>query len=308
LRIPPYVFLILATLFWAGNFVFGRPLSEALPPFGINLIRWIIACAILVPLTFVREGRIARPASSLWPALIGMSVTGVLLFQALVYLSLKTTMSVNASLISTTTPVMTLLIAAAISTDRLTGRRVLGALLSLVGVAWIVSQGSLGTLLGLSVNSGDLTMLLAALLWAIYTLLSQRVLRALSPLTTTTITVLLALPPLTLIGGYELMTRPPEAITPVLIIGLLYAGTLASIAAFLAWNAGIGRTSPARGAIFLNLVPVFTAGMAVPLLGEHIGATQLLGGLLVILGVTLVYLRRVKPSKGSAPAEKNSTK
>ncbi len=46
----PYVFLVLAPLFWAGNFVFGQPLSEALPPFGINLIRWALACVVLVPL------------------------------------------------------------------------------------------------------------------------------------------------------------------------------------------------------------------------------------------------------------------
>jgi len=49
LKIPAYVFLVLAALFWAGNFTFGRVLSEALPPFGINLIRWIVACAVLSP-------------------------------------------------------------------------------------------------------------------------------------------------------------------------------------------------------------------------------------------------------------------
>jgi drug/metabolite transporter (DMT)-like permease len=157
-------------------------------------------------------------------------------------------------------------------------------------VAWIVSRGSLGALLGLSVNRGDLTMLLAALLWAVYTILSQRVLRTLSPLTATTITALLALPLLLLVGGYELMTQPIGVITPAMVLGLLYVGTMASIAAFLCWNAGIGRIGAARGAIFLNFVPVFTAGIAVPLLGERLGATQILGGLLVVSGVTLVYL------------------
>jgi hypothetical protein len=122
LKIPPYVFLILATLFWAGNFTFGRMLSEALPPFGINLIRWIIACVVLVPLTLAREGRLARPPLGLWPALITMSVAGIILFQSLVYLSLRFTTSTNAALIAATTPVMTLLIAAAIRTDRLTVR------------------------------------------------------------------------------------------------------------------------------------------------------------------------------------------
>jgi drug/metabolite transporter (DMT)-like permease len=62
-------------------------------------------------------------------------------------------------------------------------------------------QGSLEALLELSVNSGDLTMVLAALLWAIYTVMSQRVLRSLSTLAITTITALLALPPLILVGG-----------------------------------------------------------------------------------------------------------
>jgi drug/metabolite transporter (DMT)-like permease len=81
LKISPYIFLTLAPLFWAGNFVFGRPLSEVLSPFGItfgiNLIRWILDCAILIPLTLVLEGRLPRPARRLWPSLVAMAITGV---------------------------------------------------------------------------------------------------------------------------------------------------------------------------------------------------------------------------------------
>jgi drug/metabolite transporter (DMT)-like permease len=303
LKIPPYVFLILATLFWAGNFTFGRMLSEALPPFGINLIRWIIACVVLVPLTLAREGRLARPPLGLWPALIMMSVAGIILFQSLVYLSLRFTTSTNAALIAATTPVMTLLIAAAIRTDRLTVRRAVGALLSVVGVAWVVSRRSLGALLELSINRGDLIMLLAAFLWAVYTVLSQRVLRTLSPLATTTITTLLALPPLILVGGYQLMTRPIGTITPVVAVGLLYVGIVASVAAFLCWNGGIRGVGAARGAVFLNLIPAFTASIAVPLLGERLGVAQLLGGLLIISGVTLVYHQA---KRGDGPAQRGN--
>jgi len=71
------------------------------------------------------------------------------------------------------------------------------------------------------------------------------------------------------------------------VAGLLYVGSLASVAAFLAWNAGIGRLGADRGAIFLNLIPVFTAAIAVPLLGEGLGVAQLVGGLLVLSGVAL---------------------
>ena len=292
----PYPFLVLAPLLWAGNFVFGKPLLEALPPFGINLVRWVLACLVLVPLTLALEGRFPRPARHQWPTLVAMALTGVVLFNALVYLSLLYTTSTNAALINGTTPILTMVLAAAIGLDRLTGRRLAGALVSLVGVGWIVSRGSLGTLTDLSFNRGDLIMLVAALTWAIYTILLNRMRGALSPLATLTIVSVLAVPPLGVIGGYELMSSPIGAITPTVVVGLVYISVLASVAAFMAWSVGIKGIGAARGSIFLNLIPVFTAVIAVLTLGERIGLVQLIGGSLVIGGVTLASLRGRKPT------------
>ena len=103
------------------------------------------------------------------------TITGVFLFNGLVYLSLEYTTSTNAALINGATPILTILLAAAVGFDRLTGRRGAGALVSLVGVVWIVSRGSLGALLGLSFNRGDVVMLVAAVMWAIYTVFVIRV-------------------------------------------------------------------------------------------------------------------------------------
>lgn len=291
LKSSPYLFLILAPLFWAGNFVFGKPLLEALPPFGINLIRWVLACIVLVPLTLVLEGHFPRPARHQWFSLAAMAVTGVVLFNSLVYLSLRHTTSTNAALINGTTPILTMVIAAVVGLDRLTGRRLAGAFVSLVGVGWIVSQGSLEALIGLSFNRGDLIMLVAALMWAIYTILLNRTRGALSPLATLTIVSVLALPPLGVIGGYELMTQTIGSVTPIVVVGLVYISILASVGAFMAWSIGITEIGAARGSIFLNLIPVFTALIAVLTLGERIGLVQLVGGLLVIGGVTLASLR-----------------
>lgn len=299
LKIPPYVFLTLAPLFWAGNFVFGKPLSEALPPFGINLIRWLLACVILVPLMLYLEGRFPRPARQLWPGLVVMALTGVLMFNSLVYLSLEYTTSTNAALINGATPILTIVLAAAVGFDRLTGRRVAGALTSLVGVGWIVSRGSLEALANFSFNRGDLVMLIAALLWAVYTVLVIRVTRVLTPLAVTTITAVLALPLSVLIGGYELTTQPLGEITPVVVLGLVYVGVVASVGAFLFWSIGIKGIGAARGSVFLNLIPVFTAVLAAVALDERPGFPQLVGGLLVICGVTLASL-----SKDREPAEK----
>jgi len=296
LKTPPHAFLVLATLFWAGNFVVGGPLVEVLPPFGLNLVRWCIALAVLVPLTLLREGTaFIRPAARLWPSLLVMGVTGVLLFNSLVYLALSETSSINAALINGATPIIALFIAAALGYGRPTGRGLLGSLVCLLGVAWVVSRGSLETLVNLSPNRGDLFMLVAAFCWALYTVLSGRVTRQVSPLAATTASVVLAFPLLVLAGGYELVTQEHAEINPAVLAGFLYVGLAAGVAAFLAWNAGIGRLGAARGTIFLNLVPVFTAAIAIPALGERLITAQILGGLLVLLGVSLVsYQRREK--------------
>lgn len=300
-KVPAQAFLVLATLFWAGNFVLGRALVEVLPPFGLNGIRWCIACVVLIALVLLREGTgFLRPALARWPALLVMGITGVFLFNALVYLALQYTTSTSASLINGATPILTLFVAAILGGGRPTGRQLFGSLVCLAGVAWVVSRGSVETLLSLSPNRGDLIMLVAAVCWAVYTVVGGRVSRDLSPLVATTVSAVLVLPLVVLAGGLDLAAQPPSAgLTPQVLAGLLYIGIVAAVAAFLAWNAGIARLGAARGAVFLNLIPVFTAAIAIPTLGERLVPAQLLGGLLVLLGVVLVS----RGSPGKEPKE-----
>lgn len=260
-----------------------------LPPFGLNLLRWCVACALLVPLALWREGTtFIRPALRMWRSLLFMAVTGVFLFNSLVYLALTQTTSINAALINGTTPILTLFVVAVLGGGLPTGVRLFGSVVCLAGVVWVVSRGSIETLLSLSLNRGDLVMLVAALCWAFYTVLGGNVTREISPLAATTVSAVMALPLLALFGGYELLMEPVGDISAPVISGLLYIGIGASIVAFLAWNVGIRRMGAARGAIFLNLVPVITAAIAVPVLGESLVLAQLIGGLLVFVGVAIV--------------------
>ncbi len=292
----------MATLLWAGNFVVGGPLAEVLPPFGLNFLRWCVACALLVPLALWYEGTtFVRPALRAWRSLLVMAITGVLLFNSLVYLALTETTSINAALINGATPILTLFVAAALGGGLPTGIRLFGSVVCLSGVAWVVSKGSLETLASLTLNRGDLLMLIAALCWAIYTVLGGNVTLEISPLAATTASTVLALPLLGLLGGYELLTKPVGDVSVAVISGLLYIGLGASIVAFLAWNVGISRLGAARGAIFLNLVPVFTAAIAVPALGERLVPAQLLGGLLVFAGVTIVSRSAERKSAEKPP-------
>lgn len=278
-----------------------------LPPFGLNFLRWCVACALLVPLLLWREGvTFFSNALRMWRSLLVMAMTGVLLFNSLVYLALTETTSINAALINGATPILTLFVAAMLGGGFPTGIRLFGAGVCLAGVAWVVSRGSLETLANLSLNRGDLLMIVAAVCWAFYTVLGGNVTRELSPLAATTVSAVMALPFLGLVGGAELLIKPIGDVSIPVISGLLYIGIGASIVAFLSWNVGISRIGASHGAIFLNLVPVFTAAIAVPALGENLVLAQLTGGLLVFAGVTIVSRsgdskRYAAPPPGGTP-------
>jgi len=252
---------------------------------------------VLVPLALAIDGPAAlkplRANPRLWAMLAVMAASGVLAFNSLVYMALTETTSTSAALINATTPILTLFLAAlaggVVGTGggEFTPRRLLGVLLGLAGVAWIVSRGSLTALVGLSLNRGDALMLVAALAWALYTVVSGGVARQMSPLSAVTVSALLALPVLAVIGGPGL-AGSGAALTPLVVSGLLYVGLFASVAAYLSWNTGIGRIGASWGSIFLNLIPVFTALLAFVALGERLEPAQLVGGALVLLGVTLV--------------------
>ena len=95
---------------------------------------------------------------------------------------------------------------------------------------------------------------------------------------------------------YGSVCYPVGPITPLAVIGLVYVGVLASVAAFMSWSVNIEGIGAARGSIFLNLIPMFTAVIAVLTLGERIGLVPIIGGSLVIGGVTLASFRVRKPT------------
>jgi drug/metabolite transporter (DMT)-like permease len=170
----PYFFLTLAPLLWAGN---------------------------------ILEGRLPRPERRLWLTLAAIALTGVLLFNVLVYLSLEYTTSTNAALILGAAPILTMILAAAFGSEELTPCGLTGALVCLIGIAWIIYQGSVDALLNVSFNLGDIIMMVAVVCWAIYTALIRST-RQLSQLATTTIAALLAVSLLGVVGGYQLATQP----------------------------------------------------------------------------------------------------
>ncbi|CAN5355212.1 DMT family transporter [soil metagenome] len=284
------IFLILATLFWAGNFVFGAAALGSVDPISLTWIRWALA---LVPLAIVAQ-LIEKPnwraALRHLPLLALLGVLGITGFSLLLYYALEFTSPLNASLINAVNPAMIVVLAAVLPVavqggrrEHLTWRSVLGIVIGLIGVVIVLTNGDVLALVRNGLNPGDMMMIGAILAWSIYTLVGRRI-HDVPPITSTAIQAAVALALLTpflAINGLQWPTDAPGWGA----IG--YIVLFPSLGAYVLWNAATRRVPAATASIYINLMVVFTALIGLPF-GFGITWVQVLGGVLVVGAVVLL--------------------
>ena len=277
-----YLFLVLPPLFWSSNFIVGKALVGTVPPWTLNAGRFVVSALILLPLLLYRQ---EWPPRRALVSLVLMSIAGVFAFNAVLYIGLGYTSATNATLVNSTTPVTTALIARLLIGEKLTTRRLCGALISLAGVAWIISQGSLEALRQFNFNRGDIIVFFATGLWGFYMVMAKPMMQLLSPLALTSITTMIGALLLLPAAFVELQWRPADIWRADVLLAFLYLGIFPSFISFLLWNRSIQTFGPSRASLAYNLLPLFAALLAVIFLGETIYPYQLLGGVAIITGV-----------------------
>ena len=288
MKFPPQLLLVLATLLWGGNFVIGRAVAGDIPPITLAFLRWCVAFIVFLPIAYSRVKREWPMIKTHWPAVIVMAITGVACFNTLVYIGVYYTTSINASLMNSSTPIIIYILSFIFLKERLSKFQLIGTALSLAGVAFILSKGSLETLLSFSFNKGDLIVLIAVFCWGVYSLLVKQYAGRLPGYSTFLITIALGVIMLLPFTIYELITTSVDIVwSPSTIGAILYVGIVASIIAFLSWNSGVVALGANKASIYLNFIPLFAAIFAVLFLGEDLLLAQVIGGLAVICGVLL---------------------
>jgi drug/metabolite transporter (DMT)-like permease len=277
-----YVLVNLSTLLWATNLALGRALRNDIGPFTLTAARFTVAAILFVGLAMRLPAHERRPGRQ-WPLLLGMGLTGVFGFGSLLYTGLRYTTATNAALINGAGPLITGILAAMLLRERFTRRNVVGAAISLAGVVMIVSGGTLDVLLKQQFNLGDLLVLVAVVVWGLYSVLSRVVTRSRSALAATALSTWLGLPLLYPAAAWEWPVRPPALSLPVML-AVVYIGIFPSIVAYLAWNEGVRRVGPGKAMAFYNMLPVFGALIGVLVLGEAFSFSHLIGGGLIIAG------------------------
>lgn len=293
-KIPPFLLLLIATILWGGNFVIGRAVANELPPFTLAFLRWCTACIVFLPLAWVPLKRDWLTIRKHFPAVLFMSFTGVASFNTLVYIALHHTTSINASLMNTSTPILIYILSFIFLKERLTRNQMIGTVISLIGVLFIISKGSLASLLQFSFNLGDIIMLVAVICWSAYSLLVKHFSGKLPGNATFLVSIFIGIIMLFPFFIYEVTNPAVHIIWSVTSISsILYTGIFASIVAFICWNTGVIRLGANKAGIYLNFIPVFAALFAVLFIGESLKVFQAAGGILVILGVFLTSREKI---------------
>ena len=283
-----YLFLFLAVLFWAGNFIVGKYASYyEIPPFSLNFYRWFFAWLILLPFTFKEIISKKNYILENYKFYILLGITSVTIFNSIVYYSLNFTQVISGVLMISTIPVMIMFISSILKIEITNIFQILGVICSFVGVILIITKANFDLLVNLDFNKGDLTMVLAMLSWATYSALLKKRKHELSQLSLLEVIItfgLIFLIPIYITEyslGFEINLNKP------FILVLIYVVLFPGLAAFICWIKGISLIGPNRSGVFLHLMPILSALMAMIIFKEKFMLYHLLGAFFILSGIIL---------------------
>ncbi len=283
-----YLFLFLAIFFWAGNFIVGKVASiYQIPPFSLNFYRWFFAWLILAPFTLKEIFSKKQYIFENFKFFIFLGITSVTIFNSIVYYSLNFTQVISGVLMISTIPVMIIFISSILKIEKTNIFQIFGVILSFLGVIVIVTKFNLEILMNLNFNKGDLTMVVAMLSWATYSALLKKKKHDLSQLTLLQVIItfgLIFLIPVYFIEmslGYTIKINTPFLLT------LAYVVLFPGLTSFICWIKGIALIGPNRAGIFLHLMPIFSAIMAMLIFDEKFMFYHFLGALFILSGIIL---------------------
>lgn len=289
-----YLLLAIVALFWAGNAIVGRAARDSVPPFTLAFVRWAGALVLMAPFAVPRLKADLPMLKRRWKVTLMLGLVGVGAFNALLYSGLQYTTATNGVLIQALVPPFILIFSFTLFGERFTPMSLAAALVSVIGVAIIVLHGDLAELQALQLGKGDLMVLMGVIAWSLYTVLLRwrPAVHPLSFLAATFLVGALAMLPLSVMEHWQGRSVHWGAGA---VLAFAYVATLPSLAAYLLYNRGVELIGAARAGQFLNLMPLFGAGLAVLLLGEPFGVHHFVGIILILLGIAGFSRRTIAP-------------
>ena len=283
-----YLLLILTTLFWSGNFIVGKAASiYQIPPFSLNFYRWLFAFLILLPFTFKEILSHKKYILDNISFFIILGITSITIFNSIVYYSLYYTQVISGVLMISTIPVLIMFIASILKIEKTNLFQIIGVILSLTGVMFIITKADIELIKSLDFNKGDLSMVVAMFAWATYSALLRKKTYEISQIALLEIIIICGLVFLIPIYFIEMSYGNLIILGKPFILTLTYVVLFPGILAFLFWIKGIAIIGANRAGVFLHLMPIFGALMAMVIFKEKLMFYHSLGAIFIIAGITL---------------------
>jgi drug/metabolite transporter (DMT)-like permease len=283
-----YLILILTTIFWSGNFIVGKAASiYEIPPFSLNFYRWLFAGLILLPFTFKELIKKKNYILENIGFFIILGITSITIFNSIVYYSLYYTQVISGILMISTIPVWIIFISSILNIEKTNIFQIIGVIFSLTGVIFIITKADLNLIKNLNFNKGDLSMVGAMFSWAVYSALLKRKKFEISQIALLEVVIITGLFFLIPIYFIEMYQGHLIVIGTPFILTLAYVVFFPGLASFFFWIKGISIIGANRAGIFLHLMPIFGAIMAMTIFNEKFMYYHILGAIFIIAGITL---------------------
>ena len=283
----PYLLLTLTALFWSGNMVLGRGIRADVPPLALAFWRWAIAFVLVLPLALPHLRAQWPLLKAGWKPLLLLGLIGVGGYNTFAYIALQTTSATNAVLLNSFIPIVTIAISWAFLGKRLRCLEGLGVVISLCGALTIVARGDPAVLARLNLNLGDVWMLAAVLVWAIYTVgLAWRP-AGMHPMLMLAAMTAVGLATLAPAYAWEMMQGRRINVSIGSLASLAYVGIFPSFLGYIFYNRGVAEVGANKGSLFIHLMPVFGTLLAAVFLAEIPLWYHYLGIALIFTGIWL---------------------
>ncbi|KAB7895615.1 EamA family transporter [Rouxiella sp. S1S-2] len=287
----PYLLLILATLFWGGNYVAGHMLVSTVNPYLLSLIRWGLTSALMFSLywqTIKNEWHYLTEnllINSLYAFL------GQVCFPLTLYIGLQYTSALNAAIYISVTPCLVIIINFLFFHEKITRRNIVGAGVSTAGVIYLAYANARGGSSFSAFGVGDILTIISALSWAFYCALlrlkDKRVTNTAFVGFCSLVGTIILLP---IYLGYRLFSHDDSLLTQAInfptVLGVLYLVIFPSWLAYVFWNKGVSMIGTTRSEIFTHIIPVSGGLLSILLLGETFQTYHLISLVLIVFGIT----------------------
>lgn len=280
-----FLFAFITTAIWAGNFVVARSVNESIPPVSLSFFRWFLAIIAILPFALkplIAEREIVKKNI---PYLSVTSLLGITMFSTLIYVASHTTAAINLSLICITFPIFIVIFSRLFYQEKITLYRGIGIILVAIGVVLLISKGSPSRLLRISFSIGDIWALIAAISFAIYSILLKHKPKQLNFWAFQSSLFILGIIFLFPFFVVEFIKTAPVKFDIRMILSIFYVGILVSLVGYALWNKAVEKIGPYRTGMTYYTSPLFSGFWAYIFLKEEINMLHFYSGLLILSGI-----------------------